>query len=78
MIKPTKRLVNPKKLLHSKWTAVTPMNKEKHFLIVDLMSPDTPNEPITLIALEAIHSKRIQMLPWQQLNDQNKWCQGWV
>ncbi len=78
MIKPTKRLVNSKKLLHSKWTAVTPMNKEKHFMILKLMTPDTPNEPITLIALEAIHSKRIQMLPWQQLNDQNKWCQGWV
>ena len=28
--------VNPKKLLHSKWTAVTPKNKEKHFLVVDI------------------------------------------
>ena len=24
---------NPKKLHHSKWTAVKPVNKEKHFLV---------------------------------------------
>ncbi|NLZ79547.1 MAG: TIGR02450 family Trp-rich protein, partial [Gammaproteobacteria bacterium] len=25
--------INPKKLLHSKWTAVSPVNKEKHFMV---------------------------------------------
>jgi len=25
--------INPKKLQHSKWTAVQPRNKEKHFLV---------------------------------------------
>lgn len=75
---PPKRLVTPKKLLHSKWTAASPVNKEKHFMIVKLMMPDTPNVPITLIALEAVHSKCIQILPWQQLNDEKRWLQGWV
>ncbi len=28
--------INPKKLLNSKWTAVKPVNKEKHFLITEL------------------------------------------
>ncbi|MGO1500784.1 MAG: TIGR02450 family Trp-rich protein [Marinobacter sp.] len=27
---------NPKKLLNSKWTAVNPVNKEKHFLVTEL------------------------------------------
>ena len=28
--------INPAKLLHSKWTAVEPKNKEKHFLVVEV------------------------------------------
>jgi tryptophan-rich hypothetical protein len=75
---PPKRLISPKKLLHSKWTAVSAVNKEKHFMIVKLIVPDAQNEPIALIALEAVHSKHIQTLPWQQLNDDKSWLQGWV
>ena len=74
----TKRITNPKKLLNSKWTAVTPANKEKHFMGIKLIVPDLPNQPIEYIELEAVHSKRIQLLPWQQLNDATIWLQGWV
>ena len=74
----TKRITNPKKLLNSKWTAVTPANKEKHFMVIKLIVPDLPNQPIEYIELEAVHSKRIQLLPWQQLNDATIWLQGWV
>ena len=28
--------INPKKLLNSKWTAVKPAHKEKHFLITEI------------------------------------------
>jgi len=28
--------INPKKLLNSKWTAVNPTKKEKHFLITEV------------------------------------------
>jgi hypothetical protein len=28
--------INPKKLLKSKWTAVTAVNKEKHFIISEI------------------------------------------
>ena len=28
--------INPKKLLHSKWTAVNPQNKEKHFIVAEV------------------------------------------
>ena len=74
----TKRITNPKKLLNSKWTAVTPANKEKHFMVIKLIVPDLSNQPIEYIELEAVHSKRIQLLPWQQLNDATIWLQGWV
>ena len=75
---PTKRIVNPKKLLNSKWTAVTPSNKEKHFIVVKLITPELANAPIHNILLEAVHSKRSQLLPWQQLNDETLWLQGWL
>ena len=29
-------LVSPKKLLHSKWTKIEVINKEKHFSIIDV------------------------------------------
>ena len=74
----TKRVTNPKKLLNSKWTAVITANKEKHFMVIKLIVPDLPNQPIEYIELEAVHSKRIQLLPWQQLNDATIWLQGWV
>ena len=73
-----KRITDPKKLLNSKWTAVTPTLKEKHFMVIKLIAPDLPNYPIEHSELEAVHSKRIQVLPWQQLNDATIWLQGWL
>ena len=74
----SKPITNPKKLLNSKWTAVIPINKEKHFIVTKLMTPALANPVIQHIELEAIHSKRIQLLPWQQLNDSAVWQQGWL
>ena len=37
-ISPRRRL-SPKKLLHSKWTAVVPHNKEKHFIVTQVIVP---------------------------------------
>jgi tryptophan-rich hypothetical protein len=69
--------LNPKKLLLSKWTAVAPQNKEKHFIVSELLLPDDPSAPLELIELEAIFSKRVFMLPWRALQDSSKWRQGW-
>jgi tryptophan-rich hypothetical protein len=77
-MKPFKRIVNPKKLLHSKWTTVTPINKEKYFIVIKLVLADSSDQAIELIELEAVHSKQIKLLPWQQLNDVNILLQGWV
>jgi tryptophan-rich hypothetical protein len=77
-MKTPKRIVNPKKLLNSKWTAVTPSHKEKHFMVTKLIPPEDVDQAIKLIELEAVYSKRTQTLPWQQLNETSMWLQGWV
>ena len=49
-------IINPKKLLNSKWTAVTPTNKEKHFIISDI---EFDEEGIVIAcSIEAVMSKR--------------------
>lgn len=69
--------INPKKLLNSKWTAVTPTNKEKHFMVIKLITPEQPTMPIELVELEAVYSKRTQILAWRDLSDTANWLQGW-
>lgn len=67
--------ITPKKLLHSKWTAVSPVNKEKHFMITD-MEFDEEGVVISCI-IEAVMSKRQVAINWQDLKDQQRWLQGW-
>lgn len=69
--------LNPKKLLRSKWTSATPQNKEKHFMVIKLITPLLPLTQIELIELEAVHSKSSFVLSWRELNDKNCWIQGW-
>lgn len=71
-------LVNPKKLLHSKWTAVTPVNKEKHFIVTAVLEPAPEGAAPEWIELEAVHSKRAQRLPWRALRDGAQWRCGWT
>jgi tryptophan-rich hypothetical protein len=73
-----KRIVNPNKLMRTKWTAINPINKEKHFMVIKVVIPDVINLPIELIELEAVFSGCKQMLAWKQLNDTAIWLQGWV
>lgn len=69
--------LNPRKLLLSKWTAVSPRNKEKHFIVTRLLQPDDPTQPITEVELEAVYSRRCQVIAWQLLTDDTHWRQGW-
>ncbi len=71
------RVVTAKKLLLSKWTAVCPQNKEKHFIVTKLIVPELEDQPVELIEIEAVHSKRSQIIDWRQLNDSTIWRQGW-
>ncbi|USX24425.1 TIGR02450 family Trp-rich protein [Oxalobacteraceae bacterium OTU3CINTB1] len=74
---PAPRL-NPQKLKLSKWTAVTPANKEKHFMVVEVVEPSEEGCAVVDIVLEAVHSRRRQTMPWRELTDGAKWRQGWI
>jgi len=58
---PTK--INPKKLLLSKWTAVHPIAKQKHFLVSKVILPETPEQKIEFVEIEAVYSKKFVKLP---------------
>ena len=67
--------INPKKLLNSKWTAVTPKNKEKHFMVNEVEFDE--EESVISCSIEAVRSKRSIPIAWQELKDASIWLHGW-
>ena len=70
--------INPKKLVLSKWTAVTPMAKQKHFLISRVIQPTTETDPVEWVEIESAFSKATQIIQWRELQNDEVWRQGWV
>jgi tryptophan-rich hypothetical protein len=70
--------LNPKKLLLTKWTAVKPVAKQKHFLVSRVIQPELPTDPIVSVEIEAVFSKAVQEIAWRDLQDSKVWRQGWV
>jgi tryptophan-rich hypothetical protein len=70
--------LNPKKLLLTKWTAVKPIAKQKHFLISRVIEPEQLTDPIERVEIEAVFSKAVQEIAWRDLQDDRVWRQGWV
>jgi len=73
--RPDKRRLNPRKLLLSKWTAAQPQNRERHFLVIELIRDEQDN--ILGVELQAVLTQRSQQLDWRQLQDSERWLQGW-
>ena len=67
--------INPKKLLNSKWTAVNPVSKEKHFLVTELNFDEEGDVVHCLI--EAVVTSRAAPIEWKELQDNASWLQGW-
>jgi tryptophan-rich hypothetical protein len=67
--------INPKKLFNSKWTAVSPLNKEKHFLVTDVKFDEEGH--VVHCVIEAVMSHRSEPIEWQNLKDTRQWQQGW-
>jgi tryptophan-rich hypothetical protein len=67
--------INPRKLLNSKWTAVTPKAKEKHFLVTDVEFDE--EGVVTACEIEAILTHRTSAIDWRTLADDTLWRQGW-
>jgi len=70
--------LNPKKLLLTKWTAVTPVKKQKHFLVSRLIQPLVPTDPVELVEIESVFSKATQVIAWRELQNEGVWRQGWL
>lgn len=70
--------LKPKKLLLTKWTAVKPVAKQKHFLVSRVIEPELPTAPIEQVEIEAVFSKATQVIDWRELQDNGAWRQGWV
>jgi tryptophan-rich hypothetical protein len=67
--------INPKKLLGSKWTAVTSINKEKHFIVTEIEFDE--EEIVVSCSIEAVMSKRSNAINWHDLKDDANWLHGW-
>ena len=68
--------VNRKKLVNSKWTAVQPENREKHFLVLDWVR-DAAGRPTDFVVLEAILTSAVRQVHWRELEDSTTWAIGW-
>jgi tryptophan-rich hypothetical protein len=64
--------------LLTKWTAITPLDKQKHFLVSLVIKPELPTEPIELVEIESVFSQATQVIPWRDLQNDGVWRQGWV
>jgi tryptophan-rich hypothetical protein len=68
--------VNRKKIAGSKWTAVRPVNREKHFTVLD-WARDADGRPTDRVEIEAILTGRVSVIHWRQLEDRDRWRIGW-
>lgn len=69
--------LHPKKLLLTKWTAVRPIAKNKHFLVSKVITPEPPDVKIEWVELEAVFSKAVMRVKWRELQDDKLWRIGW-
>lgn len=65
---------NPKKLLNSKWTAVKPVNKERHFIVTELVKDE---DTIIGCVLEAIINHHTYTMQLADLKASDDWQIGW-
>jgi tryptophan-rich hypothetical protein len=73
---PIRNRVNHRKLPNSKWTAVRPVSREKHFLVVDWVR-DEDGVPTDQVQIEAVLTNVIRRIDWRELEDGLVWRIGW-
>jgi tryptophan-rich hypothetical protein len=67
--------INPRKLKGSKWTAMHPKNKEKHFVVTEVEYDE--DGAVVECILQAIMTQRESNIDWYELKDPTRWRQGW-
>ncbi len=70
--------LNPKKLRLTKWTAVKPIDKQKHFLVSRVIQPEVETDAVEFVEIESVFSKATQIIKWRELQNDEVWRQGWV
>ena len=70
--------LNPKKLRLTKWTAVKPIDKQKHFLVSRVIQPEVETDAVEFVEIESVLSKATQIIKWRELQNDEVWRQGWV
>jgi tryptophan-rich hypothetical protein len=68
--------INPNKLLLSKWTACQVKNKERHFIVTELIRDE--QDIIIGCVLQAVINKKSYQIDWKILKDNACWLMGWV
>lgn len=69
--------INPKKLLDSKWTAVIPVSRQRHFAVVKVEF-DEGGERVLACVIEAVLTRQQQAIDWEELKDEERWRFGWL
>lgn len=68
---------DPRRLPGSKWSAETPVDRDKHFTVVRLCKdPEAPRR-IVAVELQALLSKRNRTVSLEVLSDPEQWRPGW-
>lgn len=67
--------INPAKLRNSKWTAVKPINREKHFLVSEVEYDE--EGAVLSCVIESVLSNKEYAIDWVALKNDEKWLQGW-
>ena len=67
--------INPKVLLHSKWTKVEITNKEKHFIVTKVTFDEA--QKVIECVIESAMTKNEYGINWRDLKDTSKWRMGW-
>ena len=75
---PAKVHLNPAKLRLSKWSAVYPRDREKHFLVTRVINPESPVHQIETVEIEAVLTRRRYLIPWRELENDAQWRPGWA
>ena len=67
--------INPAKLLNSKWTAVHPVNRQRHFIVTGIIKSD--DGLVMACEIEAVLTRHATELDWRELKDSRRWIIGW-
>jgi tryptophan-rich hypothetical protein len=54
-----------------------PCCQTKALFSQQVILPEDPSQPLELVEIEAVFSKKTKQIPWKELQDTDLWIQGW-